>query len=303
MIHWLIALSLALSAPVATGKYHGESGGNNGEVTISSTDIWADPAPPPPPVFQPPAPPAHHAPQQAPRPGSGGRSRVEPPKAPRPPAQPAPKPAWTPKPEPKPEAPKPEHEAPKSCPSPKPTKPPASGGSCGCPNAAAPPAAAPGTPSPAATPGVSVTEMATVRITPSVITMWPSSGDVLINLRTPVMTSGNPQIHSVMLRGEQINVRATPIEFTWDFGDGTEFTTTDPGTPFPNASISHQYLTRSPKTRITLTTTWKAEFQHPGTGAWHPVSGTVKTTSHSRWFARKMAQAFLTDEAERLQGR
>lgn len=295
MIHWLIALSLAFAAPAATGKYHGESGGNSGEVTISSTDIWVDPAPPPPPVFQPPAPQPAQPAQPAPKPGAGWHQQPAAPKPPRPPAAPAPKPKpiWSQK---------PANEAPQAVPKPKPSQP-GSGGSCVCPNHSQPPATTPPPPGDAASPGVSVTEMATVRITPSVITMWPSSGDVLINLRTPVMTSGNAQVHAVELRGEQIKVRATPVEFTWDFGDGTVFTTTEPGTPFPNASISHQYLTRAPKTRITLQTTWKAEFQHPGTGQWHPIDGVVKTTSHSRWFARKMAQAFLTDEAERLQGR
>ncbi|WP_371152149.1 hypothetical protein [Buchananella felis] len=149
---------------------------------------------------------------------------------------------------------------------------------------------------------VTIREVESINFAPPAVIMWPNTGDVLINLPTPVMTDAGERIYTLQFTTATVQVRATPFEYTWDFGDGTVETVDHPGLPDPQATYKHQYLTRAAKNRITLTTSWRAEFLHPRTGAWIPIEGSVQTVSYSRWFTQKMAVPFLTDEAEKLDG-
>lgn len=61
--------------------------------------------------------------------------------------------------------------------------------------------------------------------------------------------------------GISVGVNLTPL-FTWNFGDGTIFTTTSPGAPYPDTTISHTYKTAGTyKTTLTISWsgTWTAE--------------------------------------------
>lgn len=61
--------------------------------------------------------------------------------------------------------------------------------------------------------------------------------------------------------GINVGVNLTPL-FTWNFGDGTIYTTTSPGSPYPDSTISHTYKTAGTyKTTLTISWggTWTAE--------------------------------------------
>ena len=61
--------------------------------------------------------------------------------------------------------------------------------------------------------------------------------------------------------GINVGVNLIPL-FTWNFGDGTIFTTTSPGAPYPDTTISHTYKTAGTyKTTLTISWsgTWTAE--------------------------------------------
>jgi len=51
--------------------------------------------------------------------------------------------------------------------------------------------------------------------------------------------------------------------WTWDFGDGTTLTTTDPGGAYPVTTLSHTYL-QSAHVTVALTTNWTGTYAMAG---------------------------------------
>jgi hypothetical protein len=75
--------------------------------------------------------------------------------------------------------------------------------------------------------------------------------------------------------GEIVDVTLRP-SFSWNFGDGSVYTTIENGAPFPNGTIRHSYA--KPGTYvITLLTTWNGSYTHNAQA--RAVSGTVKKIS------------------------
>lgn len=99
----------------------------------------------------------------------------------------------------------------------------------------------------------------------------------LVNLPTILWTRAEPLSRNVTLLGQQIELRITPISFTWVHGDGTSATTDSPGAPYPEQTITHRYLRRGTVV-LRLTTTWSAQWRLAGE-AWREVPGSVSTTS------------------------
>jgi hypothetical protein len=79
----------------------------------------------------------------------------------------------------------------------------------------------------------------------------------------------------VNIIGEIVDVTLRP-SFSWNFGDGSVYTTIENGAPFPNGTIRHSYA--KPGTYvITLLTTWNGSYTHNAQA--RAVSGTVKKIS------------------------
>lgn len=122
-------------------------------------------------------------------------------------------------------------------------------------------------------------DFARLPIDPSPARIQPDQSWVYAGLETIAHTSGQPQGFTVELRGQVYNVGAIPQEFVWDFGDGSaSVTTTDPGAPWPDHTVSHVY-TATGTARPTLTTRWSGVFQIDGLGDWHEIPGTAETVS------------------------
>ena len=89
------------------------------------------------------------------------------------------------------------------------------------------------------------------------------AGGGIVNLPT-LFSTNTPmaQLFNETLLGVQValNVDAS---WTWDFGDGTTLTTTDPGGAYPIASLRHIYLHAGAYT-VTLTTNWTGTFSMAG---------------------------------------
>ena len=119
------------------------------------------------------------------------------------------------------------------------------------------------------------------------INRYPS-GEVFVIFKQPMMvwTSPNKQTFNITLLGTAIEVEATPVSFNWDWGDGQSFETTDPGTPYPNYSVSHPYEVTGDGYVIRLRTSWSAQ--------WHQVNGTVTTTETSSPFNLYFADSYGT---------
>jgi hypothetical protein len=99
----------------------------------------------------------------------------------------------------------------------------------------------------------------------------------LVNLDTIVYTDqSRMSSHTVQMLGFPVLVEATPMSYTWNFGDGTSVTTTTPGRPYPAKDITHKYMKKG-GVSLTLTTNYAARFNVAGTG-WQYIDGTVPIT-------------------------
>lgn len=100
----------------------------------------------------------------------------------------------------------------------------------------------------------------------------------LVNLDTIVYTDESVvSTNTITLLGFPIVIEATPVSYSWNFGDGTSpLLTTTPGKPYPSKEVTHKYLKRG-AVRLTLTTNYAARFNVAGTG-WQYVEGTIPVT-------------------------
>ena len=127
------------------------------------------------------------------------------------------------------------------------------------------------------------------------INRYPS-GDIFVIFKQPMMvwTSPDKQTFNITLLGTPIEVEATPVSFNWDWGDGQSFETTDPGTPYPNYTVSHPYEVTGNGYVIRLRTSWTARWRIAGQTQWHQVNGTVTTTETSSPFNLYIADSYGT---------
>lgn len=108
--------------------------------------------------------------------------------------------------------------------------------------------------------------------------------DTLKNMNTNVYAVAQPQTFETTLGGYPVSVRAYPVQYTWNYGDGTTLGPTPlTGSPLADGAwdvptdTSHVY-TRTGDFQITLTTSFYGEYNIAGTG-WQPVNGYNQVTS------------------------
>jgi hypothetical protein len=90
----------------------------------------------------------------------------------------------------------------------------------------------------------------------------PADGGV-VNLPTLFATNTPAaQVFNETLLGVQVTLNVD-ASWTWDFGDGTTITSTDPGGPYPITSLRHVYLAAGTYI-VTLTTNWTGTFSMAG---------------------------------------
>lgn len=121
------------------------------------------------------------------------------------------------------------------------------------------------------------------------------SGRTLVNMATVVYTDDSKvSTTTVTLLGFPVVVEATPISYTWDFGDGSPtVTTSTPGKPYPAADITHKYKKRE-GVGITVTTNYVARFNVADTG-WQYIEGTVPITGPATLLQVREAVPVLVD--------
>ncbi|WP_329484027.1 PKD domain-containing protein [Kribbella sp. NBC_01484] len=120
-------------------------------------------------------------------------------------------------------------------------------------------------------------------------------GRTLVNLDTIVYTDESKvSTTTITLLGFPVAVEATPISYTWNFGDGTPaLTTSTPGKPYPSKEITHKYMQRR-AVSLTLTTNYAARFNVADTG-WQYVDGTVPVTGPATPLQVREAVPVLVD--------
>ncbi|WP_130383373.1 PKD domain-containing protein [Kribbella sp. VKM Ac-2569] len=121
------------------------------------------------------------------------------------------------------------------------------------------------------------------------------NGRTLVNLDTIVYTDDSKvSTTTVTLLGFPVVVEATPISYTWRFGDGSPaLTTSTPGKPYPSKDITHKYMKRG-AVSLTLTTNYAARFNVADTG-WQYIEGTVPITGPATQLQVREAVPVLVD--------
>ena len=105
----------------------------------------------------------------------------------------------------------------------------------------------------------------------------PAEGWLPVNMVNVLYAESGPQELSVELLDTPVAIRATPISYHWDLGDGNTITTSNPGKPYPSETISATY-TQEGWYDITLTTTFSGQFSVAG-GEWQDIDGTIEVSS------------------------
>lgn len=128
---------------------------------------------------------------------------------------------------------------------------------------------------------------------PELTTQQQPPGDGLVGLPVIFYTdSPTTQTFTVDIRGFTVDIVADATAFTWHTGDGTDLTTTEPGAPYPNHTITHDYSSGS--YAAWLTTTWSATFSVEG-GVSNDVPGTTTTDGPPVSFDVLQARPVLTN--------
>lgn len=141
--------------------------------------------------------------------------------------------------------------------------------------------ALPGTPEFAEAPPVVITvtreDFARLPVKPLQAHAGPVDGWLPVNMVNILHTNPETQELSTELLDTPVAIRATPVSYHWDLGDGNTITTTNPGNPYPAETVSATY-TQEGWYDITLTTTFSGQFSVNG-GDWQDIDGTIEIAS------------------------
>ncbi|GGF55562.1 hypothetical protein GCM10011519_31830 [Marmoricola endophyticus] len=119
----------------------------------------------------------------------------------------------------------------------------------------------------------------------------------LVNFDTIFYTRSQGFQRTVVLLGQTITLDISPVSYTWSPGDGSSFTTSSPGGPYPDKTVIHRYRKAHVTVRHHVTVSWGARFRVNG-GAWAPVSGTVQSVGPSTALRIAEAVPVLTGVAD-----
>ena len=128
---------------------------------------------------------------------------------------------------------------------------------------------------------------------PQLPTRQQPPGNALVGLPVIFFTDGpTTQTYSLDIRGFTVDIVATAQGFTWHTGDGAHLTTTDPGAPYPEHTVSYDYA--SGTYTASLTATWGGTFTVDGSAA-VDVPGSTTTDGPPVTFTVVEARAVLTN--------
>jgi hypothetical protein len=128
---------------------------------------------------------------------------------------------------------------------------------------------------------------------PQLTTQQQPPGNALVGLPVIFFTdSPTTQTFTVDIRGFAVVITAHAAGFTWHTGDGATVTSTDPGAPYPDQTVTHDYASGTYTAYVT--TTWAATYSVDG-GAQADVPGTTTTDGPPITFTVLQAHTVLTN--------
>jgi hypothetical protein len=126
-------------------------------------------------------------------------------------------------------------------------------------------------------PTFTLQDFRTLAVAPALSAVQPAP-DTLRGMHTNVWAEARPQQFSTELGGFPVQVRAVPVQYAWDYGDGTALGPTElSGAPLAEGAwdvetdTSHVY-TETGEYTVSLTTWFSGEYSVAG-GPWLPVAG------------------------------
>lgn len=114
-------------------------------------------------------------------------------------------------------------------------------------------------------------------VEPLVASAGPADGWLPVNMVNVLYAEGEAQMMDMELLDTPVQVRATPVLYDWDLGDGNTLSTTKAGKPFPSEEVSATYRYEG-WYDVTLTTTFSGEYSVDG-GPWQSIDGTIEVAS------------------------
>lgn len=135
----------------------------------------------------------------------------------------------------------------------------------------APPSPAPAPP-PAVDGPVAIGDVAALGVDAGGVALQPARGWAYVNKPVYFASGAREARRRARVAGVDVEIRAWPVSYRWDWGDGESFVTADPGGPWPGGKVAHAYARPGKALVATVRTTWRAtytvggiEYQIPGT--------------------------------------
>lgn len=146
-----------------------------------------------------------------------------------------------------------------------------------------------------AAPPVVVTryDFAQLPVEPAVAHAGPLVDYLPVGMVNVLYAEDATQTLETTIMGTPVSVRAIPVSYHWDLGDGNTITTEKPGEPYPSEQVSSTYSYEG-WYDITLTTTFRGEFSVDG-GPWQQIDGTIEVASEPRALFSKSLESRLVN--------
>jgi hypothetical protein len=107
------------------------------------------------------------------------------------------------------------------------------------------------------------------------LVIQPPDGRTLVNLKTNFLTTTTePTSKTITLLGRQVEIEASPVDYTWHFGDGAIQAGADPGATYPDLRITHVYVEAGVTLSPSVDVTYGGRFRVNGE-EWTPIPETL----------------------------
>ena len=124
-------------------------------------------------------------------------------------------------------------------------------------------------------------EFAELPVEAAVAHLGPERGWIPVNMDVVVAADAREQELTRELLGVDVQIRAIPESYRFDFGDGTVVTTGFEGRPWPAKDIVSQYVHEG-WYELSLVTTFRGEYSVGG-GEFIPIDARIEVESQRHW--------------------
>lgn len=156
-----------------------------------------------------------------------------------------------------------------------------------------PPTAA-DTPKPTVTPGLVLDALRRIGL-PALKVQTQPRAKTLVNFETIFYTEPQDFTGEITLLGQQVEIDASPSQYTWHRGDGSSETTTSPGAPYPSKDITYNYTDAHVTVNPSVDVTYTARFR-VNRGDWQEIPETVTIAGPTGSLRISEATAVLSGE-------